>query len=158
MYKIKQNIVYPVHGIGKIIAIEKKKILGTTKNYYIIEFENTNMRIMVPVDKADEIGIRPVIKKSEVDKVLKILKSRKATIEEDWKSRYQNNTEKIKTGSIYEIAKVVKDLYRRNKTKELSIMERKMYESALNHIILEIATAKKISFEESEKIINKLLP
>ncbi len=157
MFKVKQNIVYPIHGIGKIIAIEKKKILDKKSEYYIIEFESNNMRIMVPVDKAEEIGIRPVIKKTEVDKVLKILKSRKAAIDDDWKARYQSNTEKIKTGSIFEIAQVVKDLHRRNKTKELSIMERKMYENALHHIILEISTVKKTSFEETEKTINKLL-
>lgn len=158
MFKVKAAIVYPVHGVGTIKKIEKKEILGEAKRYYIIEFINNNIKIMIPLDKADELGIRSIIKKSEIPKVLKILKSKPSNLDDDWKSRYQNNTERIKTGSIYEIASVVRDLYKRNKTKELSLMERKMYESAVNHLILEISTAKKVSYENAEKIINKILP
>ncbi|MBU1077183.1 MAG: transcriptional regulator [Spirochaetes bacterium] len=158
MFKVKASVVYPVHGVGVIKKIEKKEILGEVNKYYIIEFINNNIKIMIPTDKAEEMGIRPVIKKSEAQKILKILKSKPSNLDDDWKSRYQNNTERIKTGSIHEIASVVRDLYKRNKLKELSLMERKMYESAVNHLVLEIATAKKISHENAEKIINKILP
>jgi len=158
MYKVNSSVVYPVHGVGKIKKIESKKILEETKKYYIIEFINNNIKIMIPVDKADELGIRPIIKKNEVTKILKILKTKASQMDEDWKARYQNNFEKVKTGSIYEIAKVVRDLYQRNKKKELSLMEKKMYENALNQLILEISIAKNTSYENAEKIINKVLP
>lgn len=158
MFKINMPIVYPIHGVGKIKKIGNKKILGKTKKYYEIEFLSNNIKIMVPVDKAEEIGIRTVVKKNEAAKILKILKSKPKHMDDDWKARYQNNTEKIKTGSIHEIAYVVRDLYQRNKEKELSLMERKMYESAVRHLIFEISTAKKISYEYAEKLINKILP
>lgn len=158
MYKVGQNVVYPMHGVGRIDAIQKKTILDKTTNYYMIKILQGNIKIMVPVDKADEIGLRPVISKREVNKVLNILKDKGGKIESDWKVRYQSNIDKIKTGSIYEIAEVVRDLYKKNKQKELSLMEKKMYENALNQIILEISIAKNIKYDEVEKIINKILP
>jgi len=157
MYKIGQSVVYPMHGVGKIDAIQKKKVLGKTAKYYVIKIMQGNIKIMVPVDKADEIGVRAVINKREVSKVLNILKNKGGKLESDWKTRYQSNTDKIKTGSIYEIAEVVRDLYRRNKEKELSLMEKKMYENALHQIITEISIAKNIKYEEAEKIVNKIL-
>ncbi len=158
MFKVNAAVVYPIHGVGTIKKIESKKILDETKKYYIIEFINNNIKIMIPIDKAEELRIRSVIKKSEIARVQKILKSKASNLDDDWKSRYQNNTERIKTGSIFEITAVVRDLYKRNKHKELSLMERKMYESAVNHLILEISTAKKTSYENAEKMINKILP
>lgn len=158
MYKVGQSVVYPMHGVGKIDAIQKKKVLGKTAKYYVIKIMQGNIKIMVPVDKAEEIGVRAVINKREVSKVLNILKNKGGKLESDWKTRYQSNTDKIKTGSIYEIAEVVRDLYRRNKEKELSLMERKMYENALHQIITEISIAKNIKYEEAEKIVNKVLP
>ena len=79
-------------------------------------------------------------------------------MEDDWKARYQNNQDRVKTGSIHEIARVVRDLYHRNKTNELSLIEKKMYENALDHLILEMSFARKASYENAEKIINKILP
>ncbi|MDD5066733.1 MAG: CarD family transcriptional regulator [bacterium] len=157
MYKINDAVVYPTHGVGKIVKIEKQLILEKRIKYYIIEFINNNIKIMVPVEKSDEIGIRPVIKNSKIIKVLKILKERAAAFDDDWKARFQINNDKIKTGSIFEIARVVKDLYKRNKRKELSLMERKLYDNAYNHLITEIAISKKAAFEKVEKIINKIL-
>ncbi len=158
MFKVKAAVVYPMHGVGNIKKIEKKKILEKATKYYEIEFLSNNIKIMVPVDKAEEIGIRLVIKRSEVSKILKILKTKPKTMEDDWKARFQFNLEKIKTGSIYEIAQVARDLFHRNKEKELSLMERKMYENAVKHIIFEISTVKKTTVEHVEKIINKILP
>lgn len=158
MFKVNDSVVYPTHGVGKIAKIEKKKILEKSMRYFIIEFVNNNMRIMVPVDKVNDIGIRPVIKKALIPKVLKILKEKPEVYEDDWKTRYQLNNEKIKTGEIFEIAKVVRDLSKKEKLKELSLMERKLYENAVSHLIVEIATAKKIKLENAEKIINKILP
>lgn len=158
MFKVKAPVVYPIHGVGIIKKIEKKQILEETNKYYIIEFINNNIRIMIPVDKAEELGIRSVIKRNDIPKILKILKSKATNLDDDWKSRFQANTERIKTGSIHEIAGVVRDLYKRNKQKELSLMEKKMYENAVNHLILEISTSKKTTYEGVEKIINKILP
>lgn len=157
MYKVNDAVVYPTHGVGKIVKIEKKAILEKKTKYYIIEFINNNIKIMVPVEKSDEIGIRAVIKSSKIPKVLKILKERATAFDDDWKTRFQINNDKIKTGSIFEIAKVVKDLYKRNKRKELSLMERKLYDNAYSHLITEIAITKKSGFEKVEKLVNKIL-
>ncbi len=158
MYKVGQNVVYPTHGVGKIVSIENKTVLGKKAKYYIIELLQGNIKIMVPVDKSDEIGLRAVIRRKDVLKVLKILKNKSSTLDSDWKTRYQSNTEKIRTGSIFDMAEVVRDLYQRNKDKELSLMEKKMYDTAFNHIVIEISIAKNIKQEESEKILNKILP
>jgi len=158
MFKLNALIVYPIHGVGKIKKIERKTIFDERKKYYAIEFLNNNIKIMVPIDMAEEIGVRVIIKKREAHKILKILKAKPGKMEDDWKSRYQNNQDRIKTGSIHEIARVVRDLYHRNKEKELSLMEKKMYENATNHLVLEISIAKKSSYENVEKIINKILP
>ncbi len=158
MFKVNALIFYPIHGVGKIKKIERKKIFDEARKYYVIEFLNNNIKIMVPVDKAEEIGVRLIIKKHESSKILKLLKAKPGKMEEDWKARYQNNQDRVKTGSIHENARVVRDLYHRNKEKELSLMERKMYENALDHLTLEISIARKSSYENVEKIINKILP
>lgn len=157
MYKKGDKIVYPMHGVGVIEAIEKKEVLGKRAEFYIITILNNNMKVMIPVKKAEEIGIRSVIGKNEVKKVLDLLIKGETVFEEDWKQRYQNNIDKVKSGSIFEVCEVARDLYRRGREKELSIMERKLYESAYNLLIYEIAMAKNIAVDEAGNIISEAL-
>jgi CarD family transcriptional regulator len=157
MYKVGDKIVYPMHGIGVIESIEKKAVLGKRDDYYIITIVNSGMKVMIPVKNADTIGIRGIIQKKEISKVLNILKKTNQITEEDWKIRYQNNIDKVKSGSIIKVAEVLRDLYQRGKEKDLSIMERKLYENAYQFVIYEIAFAKNIEIEESGNIVSDAL-
>ena len=157
MYSVGDKIVYPMHGIGIIEAIEKKVVLGKRDEYYIITILNSGMKVMIPVSNADTIGIRSIITKKEIVKVLTLLKKTQFETEDDWKIRYQNNLDKVKSGSIIRVAEVLRDLYRRGKEKDLSIMERKLYENAYQLVIYEIALAKDVEIEEAGNIVSEAL-
>lgn len=156
-YKVGDKIVYPMHGVGVIDAIEKKEVLGKKAEFYILRIVNNQMKVMIPVMNAGNVGIRSVISKNEVKKVLELMKRTDIKIEEDWKLRYENNVNKVKSGNITEVAEVARDLFRRGKEKELSIMERKLYESAYNLLIHEIAMAKSVNIEEAGNIVSEAL-
>lgn len=157
MYKVKDKIVYPMHGIGIIEAIEKKIVLGKKDEYYIINILNSGMKVMIPVKTADEIGLRGIISKKEVNKVLNLLKKPPTETEENWKLRYQINIDKVKSGSIMEVSSVLRDLFSRGREKDLSIMERKLYENAYQLVTYEIALAKNIEIEEAGDIVSDAL-
>lgn len=157
MFKVGDKVVYPMHGVGSIDAIEKKVILGKRNQFYMVTIINSGMKVMIPVDKAKEIGLRSIISKREVNKVLELLKKKEVITEDDWKLRYQGNFDKVKSGSIYEVGEVARDLYRRGREKELSIMERKLYENAYQLVIHEIALAKNIDTEEAGNLVSEAL-
>lgn len=156
-YKKGDKVVYPMHGVGHIEELKTVKILGEQKKVYVIHILNNGMKVMIPTENVDKIGLRPVISVKEVDKVLKILADEETEMEEDWKLRYQINMEKVKTGSIYEVAEVARNLYRRSLAKDLSIMERKLYENAYQLITNEIALAKNLDIEDAGNIISEVL-
>jgi len=157
MFKVGDKIVYPMHGVGQIDGIEKKVVLGKRNEYYMITIINNGMKVMIPVNNAKEIGIRSIIPKKDIKKVLGILSAAAESIEEDWKLRYQNNIDKVKSGSIYEVAEVARDLFKRGKEKELSIMERKLYENAYQLITYEVAMAKSIDIDEAGNVVSEAL-
>lgn len=157
MFKIGDKIVYPMHGVGEIEGIEKKVVLGKRNEYYLITIINNGMKVMIPVNNAKEIGIRSIIAKKDIKKVMTILSTEADSVEEDWKIRYQNNIDKVKSGSIYEVAEVARDLYRRGNEKELSIMERKLYENAYQLITYEVAMSKSVDIEEAGNIVSEAL-
>ncbi|MDY6935583.1 MAG: CarD family transcriptional regulator [Spirochaetota bacterium] len=157
MFNVGDKIVYPMHGVGIIHEISKKMILGKSDDYYIINIINNGMKVMIPVENAISIGIRSIISKKDINKVLNLLSKDEINIEDDWKLRYQNNIDKVKRGSINEVAEVTRDLYKRGKEKELSIMERKLYENAYQLIIHEIALSKDIDIEEAGNIVSDAL-
>ncbi len=157
MYNVGDEIVYPMHGVGRIVGIEKKLVLGKKVDYYLITIINSGMKVMIPVKNADTIGIRGIIAKKDIKKLLKVLTENDVPVEEDWKQRYQNNIEKVKSGSIFEVAEVARDLYRRGRVKELSIMERKLYENAYQLISHEYALVKKIDIEDAGNWVSEAL-
>lgn len=157
MFKIGDKVVYPMHGVGEIEGIEKKVILGKRSEYYMINIISNGMKVMIPVNNAKEIGIRNIIPKKDIKKVINILSAEASTGEEDWKIRYQNNIDKVKSGSIYEVAEVARDLFKRGNEKELSIMERKLYENAYQLITYEVAMSKKIDIDEAGNIVSEAL-
>jgi len=157
MYEVGAKVVYPVHGVGIINSIEDKTVLGEKRSYYIIKLAISDMTVMIPINKSEQLGLRLVVSDRDVHKALKLIKSEVTAMDEDWKTRYQHNFEKIKSGSILDVAEVVRNLFHRNKIKELSIMEKKLYENAYRLLIDEIAYVKDIEKEEVQGIVAEKL-
>lgn len=142
-FAIGDSAVYPGHGVGVVVAIESKEIMGAKADFYIIEIQETGMRVMVPKRNAASVGLRPVITRDEAVDVITILKDRAAvkTDHQTWNRRYREYMEKIKTGSIYEIAEVLRDLYWIKTEKELSFGEKNMLDNARKLLIKELNLA-----------------
>ena len=152
-YKKGQEIVYPLQGVGQIKTIEERVFLNKKLLYYIIYLEVSDMTIMVPVDKADELGIRPIVDKRQANKALKLISEEYEPVPTDWKARYQNNLDLLKKGSVLDIATVVRALYHRSRIKELPILERKLYDSALKLLVDEISFSLQKGKEEVEELV-----
>lgn len=152
-FKVGDNAVYPGHGVGRVTAIETKEILGNKQTFYSILILETGMKIMIPKDNVASVGLRPIISRDEANKVLEILKEKEVKIDnQTWNRRYREYMEKIKTGSVYEIAEVLRDLFLLKVDKELSFGERKMLDTARNLLLKELtlATSEKDLFSEEE--------
>ena len=144
MFQIGDKAVYPGHGIGVIESIEKKQILGKEQMFYILKIMENGMTIMIPRDNVNAVRLREVIRKIDVTKVIHILKDREVTLDnQTWNRRYREYMEKINTGSIFEIAEVLRDLHLLKDEKELSFGERKMMDTAKNLLVKEISVASK---------------
>jgi CarD family transcriptional regulator len=152
-YKKNQEIVYPLQGVGKVISIEERPFRTTRLLYYIIYLEVSDMTVMVPVERADELGIRPIVDKREAQKALKLISEDYEPIPADWKLRYQMNLDLLKKGSVLDIATVVRALYHRSRIKELPILERKLYDNALRLLVDEISFSLEKSKEEVEVLV-----
>ncbi len=152
-YKVAQEIVYPLQGVGHNRAIEERPFQDRKLLYYIVYLEVSDMTIMVPVDKADELGIRAIVGKKESQKALRLIAEEFEPIPADWKLRYQMNLDLLKKGSIIDIANVVRALYHRSRIKELPILERKLYDSALKLLIDEISFSLEKSKEDVEELV-----
>ncbi|HPE36176.1 MAG TPA: CarD family transcriptional regulator [Spirochaetales bacterium] len=156
-YSVGQRIVYPSQGVGKISAIQEKVFKDTKILYYTIYLEFSDMTVMVPVDKADELGIRAIVDKKEAERALAFISEEYAPIPSDWKLRYQMNLDLLKKGSVMDIASVVRSLYHRSKIKELPILERKLYDSALNLLQDEVSFSLGKSKETIAELIRQRL-
>lgn len=144
MYNIGDEVVYPMHGAGVIVGVEDKEILGKTRKYYILKMPIKEMKVMVPVDNAEEVGVRNILGKEEMDEVLEILSGKdKTKMPSNWNRRYRFNMDRIKSGDIKEIARVVRFLERVDQEKSLSTGERKMLTGAKQIIISEMVLVYK---------------
>lgn len=145
MFQIGDKAVYPGHGVGVIEAIETKQISGRELMFYILRVLDNGMTIMIPRDTAGAVGLRGVIRKLEIPKVLQILRDRDVEIDQQtWNRRYREYMEKINTGSIFEIAEVLRDLYLLRSEKELSFGERKILDTAKNLLVKELAIVRDV--------------
>ncbi len=155
MFEIGDKAVYPGHGVGVIEKIETREISGNNKSFYVLRILDNGMTIMVPTDNADIVGLREIIPEFQVPRVFQILKEKDVSLDnQTWNRRYREYMEKINTGSIFEIAEVLRDLSMLKSEKELSFGERKILDTAKNLLVTEIAIAK--SAHENE-IIQELL-
>jgi len=152
-FQVDQKVVYPSQGVGIIQALEKKVFKKEKIPYYRIYLEVSDMTIMVPVDKAEILGIRPIVPKEEAMRALELIGEDFEPIPSDWKLRYQMNLDLLKKGGVADIAAIVRSLYHRSKVKELPIQERKLYDSALKLLEDEIAYSLKKPREEVETMI-----
>jgi len=154
MFIIGDRIVYPMHGAGVIEQIEEKQILGEVRNYYILKVPCGDMKIMIPIESSQEVGVRAIISTDKIDEVLDVLKAESSEMSNNWNRRYRENMEKLKTGDIYNVAEVVRNLMRTDKEKKLSTGEKKMLSNAKQILISEIILVKDIDHDAAEKIIN----
>ena len=140
MFKIGDKVVYPMHGAGTIVAIEDREILGKKHAYYVLLLPINKLKVMIPVKKADEVGVRKIMEISEMEEVLEILSSEeKFKMPTNWNRRYRFNLDKIKSGNLIEIAGVIKSLEKLDSKKSLSTGERKILNEARIIIISEMA-------------------
>ncbi|MBQ3552150.1 MAG: CarD family transcriptional regulator [Clostridia bacterium] len=154
MFNIGDLVCYPMHGIGRIQSITENVCDDKTVSYYVIEFLASNMTAMVPVSKASEIGLRHLIKPEEYEGVIEFMGSDFVRDENDnWNQRYRENMERLKRGSILEIADVVKCLERRDSERGLSSVERKMLLTAKKVLVMELAIVSGKTEDEIELIV-----
>ncbi len=157
MFKVGDLAVYPAHGVGVIQSIEKKQIFGNEQKFYILKILDNGMTIMIPTDNVENVGLRQVIDPQEIPKIYEILQERDIDIDtQTWNRRYREYTEKIKTGSVYEIAEVLRDLVLLKYDKNLSFGERKMLDMARNLLVKEISVARNTDTTVVEQEIHRL--
>ncbi|MDQ0286252.1 CarD family transcriptional regulator [Desulfofundulus luciae] len=154
MFKVGDKVVYPMHGAGIIEAIEEKEVLGEKKQYYILRLPVGDMKVMIPIANCREVGLREVIDRASVPKVINVLKGKSTAMSSNWNRRYRANLEKMRSGDIYEVAEVVRNLAKREKEKGLSSGERKMLENARQILISELALATELEEEKAQSLVD----
>jgi len=143
-FKVGDLAVYPAHGVGRIEAIESRVVNGETHDFYIMKILENGMVIMIPTWNVESVGLRDVIGEKEIPKIMEVMQSGRdqAIDNQTWNRRYREYMDKIKTGSLYEVAEVFRDLSLLKLTKDLSFGERKLYDTAHTLLIKELSTAK----------------
>lgn len=158
MFKLGDLAVYPAHGVGRIESIETKSIGGKKQDFYIMRILENDMKILIPIHNAEAVGLRELLDTSDISRVYEILKSREVSVNGGtWNRRYREYMEKIKTGSIYELAEVLRDLTVLKGDKELSFGERKMLDTARTLLLKELSIVQDIPEEEVEREIFEIL-
>jgi len=149
--------VYPAHGVGVIESIESQTVAGMDQSFYVMKILDNDMKIMIPTASSDNVGLRAIISKKEVETVLDILRDRDSEIgTQTWNRRYREYMEKIKTGSIHEVAAVLRDLFLLSVDKDLSYGERKMMDTAKSLLVKEISLARKVDEANTTALIDEM--
>ncbi len=155
MFSVGDKVVYPSHGVGRIEAIEEKEVTGQKIRCFVLSIIGKELKIIVPTFNVQKVGLRQIIQEDELERVFGILREEINNMPPKWNKRYNFNMDKIRTGSIYEIAEVFKNLTRLGRKKDLSFGERKMLDSTRELIVIEIAHSKKIGTAQAETLINQ---
>src|ERR1700758_877266 len=156
-YKIGDKVVYPNHGVGSIEQINFGLLNGRTEKYYMVKIISSGLKVMVPSTNADSVGLRHVIRNGETLKVLTFLEKGKPNSHHDWKHRFKENSERMRTGALIEVAAVLKSLVSLSRTKPLSFREKKMLERAKYLLVSEMATSRNTTAENAEATVVKSL-
>jgi len=156
-FKVGDYAVYPSHGVGIIKRIDEKVVGGMKSKFYVLQILENDMTVMIPTVNPEAVGLRGIIKDQEVESVIKVLKEKDVKIDNTtWNRRYREYMEKIKTGSVYEIAEVLRNLFLLRYDKDLSFGERKMLDTAKNLLVKEFSIARQVSEEEVRKEIDEI--
>ena len=156
-FQVGDKAYYPVHGIAEVVALEKREIGPHTTAVYVLKIVDSGMKIMIPTGNADAVGLRPIMSTADVREVFSILRSGEMTTDtQTWNRRYREYMDKIKTGSAYEIAEVLRDLYLLRRHKDLSFGERRMLETARGLLVREMAIARKEAEPDIEAEIESI--
>ncbi len=157
LYEVGDKVVYPHHGAGKIMKIEAKEVLGQQRQYLTIQILHNDMTVMVPVENADRAGLRKVVDSDVVDEVLSVLRGNPTKMPKNWSRRYKHNRDKLKTGDIFEVAEVVRNLAVRHADKGLSTGEKQMFSKAKKILASELMYARNFSEEEATAFLEAVL-
>ena len=156
-FKVGEKLVYPNHGVTVVEQIATSPVLGTDDTYYHLRLLANNSRLMVPITNIDRVGLRRLYQQKEIKGLISLLEERVKKAHTDWKGRYRENLEKMKTGRLEDVAEVLKNLNEVSKKKSLSFREKKMYDRAKYLIVSEVAIVKGIAEVDAENLIEKSL-
>ena len=156
-FRPNEFVVYPAHGVGKIVDVEEQEIAGSKLELYVIDFDKEKMRLRVPIGKCDAVGMRKLTEKAELDEALNVLRGRARVKRTMWSRRAQEYEAKINSGDILALAEVVRDLFRSDKQPEQSYSERQLFEAALDRFAREVAAVKKLSEPAAVSEIEEVL-
>ena len=154
MFQIGDKVVHPMHGAGIVESIVQKEVNGVTREYYILKLPVRSMVVMVPTEHSGEIGVRPVVGSAEADRILASISQLPVEAVSSWNRRYRMNMERMKSGNLFEVARVVKSRTLRENDRGLSTGERKMLHAAKQILISELVMSKDSSYEDMEEQIN----
>ncbi len=156
-FSIGDTVIYPHHGAAVIEKVETRQLKGEVRNYFVLRLTYGDLTVMVPSDSIEECGIRNVVSKKEVEKVLDILRQPEGKQAGNWSRRFKANYEKLRSGDIYQVAEVVRNLATRDKEKGLSAGEKRMLSKAKQILLSELAVAIKKDEEKAEELVNRTL-
>lgn len=158
-FRIGDRAVYPAHGVAEILGIESREVSGSQETFFLLRLLDTDRRILVPLKQVPKVGLRQVIRSEEVPKVYGVLRSKPSrTARQNWNRRYRGYIEKLKTGSVYDVAEVMRDLYLLRYEKSLSFGERKLLDTAKDLLVKELAVATSDPTSAVEKEIDAIFP
>ena len=157
MYQIGDKVVHPMYGAGIVDSIVQKTVDGMERDYFILALPNRSMVVMVPTENCKEIGVRPVVDREQADRVLAAIPDIQVEMTANWNHRYRENMERMKSGDLIEVARVIKGLTIRDQKRGLSTGERKMLHSAKQILLSELVLSKSVSYESAEEQLNPAL-
>ncbi|MEM5781149.1 MAG: CarD family transcriptional regulator [Lawsonibacter sp.] len=156
-FRIGDKVVHPMYGAGVLESVVQKKIGGVVREYYIMKLPERSMVVMIPTESSEEIGVRPVVDEGQADRVLAAIPTIQVEMTTNWNHRYRENMERLKSGDLLEVARVVKGLTIRDSKRGLSTGERKMLHSARQILISELVLSKSLSYEAVEEKLDTAL-
>lgn len=157
MLKVGDIVVYPMHGAGVISCVEECDVMGEHKSYYVLKLPMGNLKVMIPVDNAENIGLRDIISESKLENVIKVLKSKPEKTTGSWNKRFQSNLDRMKTGNLEEVAAVARNLIRQDKEKRISSGEKRLMDLAKQILVSELVYAAKKDIDEVENWLDELM-
>lgn len=157
MFRVGDKVIYPQHGAAVIKGMEEKEVLGEKRKYFVLRLAYGDLTLMVPAENTETVGIRDVISRKELNKVFKVLKSKECRMPSNWSRRFKTHLEKLRSGDIYQVAEVVRNLARRDREKGLSAGEKRMFNRARQILLSEVIFAADVDENEAEQMLEKSL-